>query len=111
LIEFDMGDRWQVERDEPRKDGVRLSFMIMPERSSIDGKPTTIGMEATESSTLESAFGNEGGSIRFADLAPQSGPGFTGESTDLAGTIEWMCGGAGGRDVTLGTPNLYQCQE
>jgi hypothetical protein len=53
---------------------------------------TRIGMEATASSTLESTFTREGGSIRFADLVALGGPGFTGESMDLAGALEWTCG-------------------
>ena len=51
-------------------------------------------MEARESSTLESTFSNEGGSIRFADLEALGGPVYTGESMDLAGTLEWTCGAA-----------------
>jgi hypothetical protein len=52
-------------------------------------------MEAAEASTLESSFSTDGGSIRFRDLAPHDdGPGYTGESIDFEGTLEWTCGPA-----------------
>jgi hypothetical protein len=74
---------------------VHLTFMMTPLHSSIDGKPTTIGMEAAESSTPESTLGNDGGlirSIRFTDFVAQSWRDISGESLDLAGTMEWTCG-------------------
>jgi len=30
--------------------------------------------------------------MRFADLVAQNGLDFTGQSMDLAGTLEWTCG-------------------
>lgn len=91
-IYVNRGDRWRVLRDVPRKDGVLLNIGITGIRVSDSGKPSTVGMQATETSTLESTFGNEGGSIRFANLVTQSGPDFNGQSMDLAGTLEWTCG-------------------
>lgn len=93
-IYVNVGDRWQVLRDTPRKDGVQLRIDVTGAIVSDGGKPGTIGMQATESSTLKPTFSNEGGSIRFADLVAQSGPDFNGESMDLAGTLEWTCGAA-----------------
>jgi hypothetical protein len=91
-IYVNVGDRWRVLREVPRKDGVLLNIGITGTLVSDNGKPSTIGMQATEASTLESTFSNEGGSLRFANLAAQSGPDFNGESMDLAGTLEWTCG-------------------
>jgi len=91
-VSLDRGDRWQVLRHTPRKDGVLLNIGITGTLVSDAGKPSTIGMQATESSTLESTFSNEGGSIRFAGLVAQSGADYSGESMDLAGTLEWTCG-------------------
>jgi len=85
-IDFDTGDRWEVARDAPRKDGVRLTIAFEPEQSS--------ALQAMESSTLESTFTNEGGLIRFANLVAPSGQVITGEYVDLAGTLEWTCGAA-----------------
>jgi hypothetical protein len=93
-IYLDVGDRWQVLRDTLRKDGVRLDIGVTAELVSDAGKPSTIGMQAAESSTLKSTFSNAGGSIRFANLVAQSGPDFNGQSMDLAGTLEWTCGAA-----------------
>lgn len=75
-------------------DGVVLAIGITGARVSDDGKPSTIGMQAAPSSTLESAFSNEGGSVRFADLVAQAGPDFNGGSLNFAGMIEWTCGEA-----------------
>jgi hypothetical protein len=88
-----LGDRWSFPRDSARKDRVRLEIGVTTQLvpGSIKVLNRT-GMEATESSTLESAFSNEGGLIRFSDLVAQGGPEFTGESMDLAGTLEWTCG-------------------
>ena len=80
--------------DESRKDGVRLTIGVTGALVTDAGKPGTIGMQATESSTLESRFSNTGGSIRFGHLAAQTGPDFTGDSMDLAGTLDWTCGPA-----------------
>lgn len=91
-VYFNVGDRWRVLRDTPRKDGLLLNIGITGALVSDAGKPSTIGMQATESSTLESTFSNEGGSIRFAGLVAQSGADYSGESMDLAGTLEWTCG-------------------
>jgi hypothetical protein len=91
-VYFNVGDRWQVLRDTPRKDGVLLDIGVTSALVSDAGKPGTIGMQATESSTLESSFSNGGGSIRFAGLVAQNGADYSGESMDLAGTLEWTCG-------------------
>ena len=93
-VELNIGDRWRVLRDAPRKDGVLLEVRITGRLVTDAGKPGDIGMQATDSSTLESTFSNSGGSIRFAHLVAQSGPDFTGESMDLAGTLVWTCGAA-----------------
>jgi hypothetical protein len=90
----DVGDRWKVLREAPRKDGVWLRIDVTGALVTDAGKSGTIGMQATGSSTMTSTFSNSGGSIRFAGLAAQSGPDFTGESMDLAGTLEWTCGAA-----------------
>lgn len=91
-IDLDKGDRWQALQNGPRKDGVLLRIDVTAALVTDSGKPGTIGMRATETSTLTSTFSSSGGSIRFAGLAAQSGPDFTGESMDLAGTLEWTCG-------------------
>jgi hypothetical protein len=91
-IIVEVGDRWQILGDTRRKDRVGLSIGVTGQPVPGAGKPSIIGMQATGSSTLESSFSNAGGSIRFAHLAAQSGPDVTGESIDLAGTIEWTCG-------------------
>ena len=78
----------------PRKDGVLLRIEVSARLVKDDGKPGTIGMWAAGSSTLTSTFSNTGGSIRFAGLVAQTGPDYTGESMDLAGTLEWTCGAA-----------------
>jgi len=91
-VYFNVGDCWRVLRDTPRKDGILLNIGITGALVSDAGKPSPIGMQATESSTLESTFSNEGGSIRFAGLVAQSGADYSGESMDLAGTLEWTCG-------------------
>jgi len=91
MVYANAGDRWQVDRDTPRKNGVRLEIGATLPLITGD-KPSTTGMRATESSTLELAFDDQGGSISFADLAAMSGPDFTGESLDVAGTIQWTCG-------------------
>ena len=95
-INVNVGDRWRVLRETPRKDGVLLRIDVTGAQVSASGKPGTIGMMATGSSTVESIFSNEGGSIRFAGLVGQVGPDFTGESMDLAGTLEWTCEAATG---------------
>jgi len=94
LIATDVGDRWRVLRDAPRKDGVLLRIDVSGRLVTDAGKPGTIGMWAAGSSTLTSTFSNTGGSIRFARLVAQTGPDYTGESLDLAGTLEWTCGRA-----------------
>ncbi len=93
-VYLNVGDRWTVLRDNPRSDGVLLAISITGALVPDDGKPSTVGMQAAPSSTLESTFSNAAGSVRFADLVAQTGPDFSGESMDLAGTIEWTCGEA-----------------
>ena len=79
--------------DVPRKDGVRLDITTTAATASDAGKAGSVGMQATESSALEATFSNDGGSVRFGDLSARAGPDYSGESIDLAGTIEWSCGG------------------
>ena len=94
-ISIQLGDRFSYPRDNSRTDRVRLAIEVITELVPSSIKVLNkIGMEATESSTLESTFSNEGGSIRFADLVALGGPVYTGESMDLAGTLEWTCGAA-----------------
>ena len=94
-ISIQLGDRFSYPRDNSRTDRVRLEIEVITELVPGSIKVLErIGMEATETSTLESTFSNEGGSIRFADLAALGGPVYTGESMDLAGTLEWTCGAA-----------------
>ncbi len=92
MVYLNAGDRWQAIEDAPRKDGVRFEITSNDALVPADGKPAFIGMEATGASTIESRFGNAGGSLRFAGLAPKSGPDHTGDSIDYAGTLEWTCG-------------------
>lgn len=94
MVYFNVGDRWAAIEDAPRKNGVRLEITSNEALVPDDEKPAFVGMQAMESSTLEASFSNEGGSMRFAGLAAQPGPGYTGESLDFAGTIEWTCGEA-----------------
>ncbi len=91
-VYVNVGDRWDAIDDAPRKNGVRLEILATPERVGFDGVPSMVVMGATESSTLEATFSNDGGSIRFADLELQTRQGFTGAPIDLAGTLEWTCG-------------------
>ncbi len=92
-IVVQLGDRWAFPRDTSRPDRVRLEVGVTTQLVPGSIKVLTkIGMEATPSSTLEATFSNEGGSIRFANLAAVGGPAFTGEAMDLAGTLEWTCG-------------------
>lgn len=93
-VTFDVGGRWEAIEEGPRKDGVRLRISGTDQLVPDSGKPASVGMQATEVSTLESTFSNSGGSIRFSALSPQGGPDFSGDSVDFAGTIEWTCGGA-----------------
>ncbi|MEO7118849.1 MAG: hypothetical protein ABIZ34_07755 [Candidatus Limnocylindrales bacterium] len=91
MVYANAGDRWQVASDMPRKNGVRLEIDVTSPLVTGD-KPSSTGMQATESSTLESKFDYRGGSISFANLTAKSGPDFTGESMDVVGTLEWTCG-------------------
>ncbi|HTE66942.1 MAG TPA: hypothetical protein VK736_11895, partial [Candidatus Binatia bacterium] len=93
IIVLQSGDRWAYPRDNSRRDRVRLEIGVTTRLDPVSGKTlTAIGMEATDSSTLESTFGKDGGSISFGDLGALEGPAYTGESIDLAGTFEWTCG-------------------
>jgi hypothetical protein len=91
-IYLNKGSRWEAINDAPRKDGVRFQIGLTAAEVSEAGKPTTAEMQASPSSTLESTFTNEGGSIRFGALVPKAAPDLSGESIDLAGTLEWTCG-------------------
>ena len=90
----DTGDRWKVLRATPRKDGVWLRIDVTGVLVKDGVKPGTLSMQAAALSVMTSTFSNSGGSIRFAGLTAQTGPDFTGESMDLAGTLEWTCGAA-----------------
>jgi hypothetical protein len=91
-ISMDKGDRWEALRGRPRTDGVWLLITVTPERVPAGGKPATIGMESAPESAVVAAFTNEGGQLTFAGLEAATGPDYTGDSLDLAGTIEWDCG-------------------
>jgi hypothetical protein len=90
-VYVDSGDRWAVTSNAPRSNGVRLQIDITPERVPDDGRPSSVGMQATPSSTVEAAFTSEGGRVRFSGLEPMTDPDHDGTSLDLAGTIEWTC--------------------
>ena len=90
-IYVDSGDRWAVTSDAPRANGVRLQIDITPELVPDDGRPSSVGMRATPSSTVEAAFTNEAGRVQFAGLEPMTDVDHDGTSMDLAGTIEWTC--------------------
>jgi hypothetical protein len=90
-VSLDIGNRWEVLREVPRKNGLRLTIDVTAALVTDAGKPTTVGMQATASSTVESTISNTSGSIRFSGLAPRTGPDFSGDSMDLAGTIVWTC--------------------
>ena len=91
-VYVNVGDRWDAIDDAPRKNGVRFGVTATDERIPDDGFPSTVVMEADASSTIESTFSSDGGSIRFAGLVARIGEGFSAEPLDLAGTIEWTCG-------------------
>ena len=82
--------RWEVLRDVPRTNAVRLEITVMPEAVSADF-PSAVGMESVPGSTVEATFTNEGGRVAFAGLSPMTNADFSGGSIDLAGTIEWSC--------------------
>jgi hypothetical protein len=91
-----LGDRWAYPRDNARADRVRLEIGVTTQLVPGSNKVLNrIGMAAEASSTLESTFTTEGGSIRFRDLVALGEPEYTGDSMDLAGTFEWTCGPAG----------------
>ena len=87
-----VGDRWEAIEEGPRKDGVRFSIWGTDLAIATDGAPSMAEMQAVESSIIDATFTNEGGSARFANLAPRAGPDLTAAPMDLAGTIEWTCG-------------------
>jgi hypothetical protein len=97
-ISIDTGDRWAALDSGPRSNGVSLWIAVTPEAVTDKG-PATIGMHATQGSTVDATFANQGGRLRFSGLEPISGPDYTGASLDLAGTIEWSCGPAMERDA------------
>ena len=88
------GNRWEVLRDVPRTDGVRLEIAITDEEVT-DDKPSTIGMESVPTSTIDATFTNDGGRVEFAGLSPMKSVDYSGDSLDLSGTIEWTCRPAG----------------
>ena len=91
-VSFDSGNRWVAINGSQRSGGVRLDIMVADERIPADGFPVSAVMVATEASTLEASFDNDGGTIRFAGLEADTRQGFTGQPISLAGTIEWTCG-------------------
>jgi len=89
---FEKGDRWEALRGGPRApDGTMLVITVTPRAVGEDGTPSTIGMGADETSTVEIDYDSTGGTLRFADLVPLTGVDYTGESMDLSGTIEFTC--------------------
>ena len=93
-VYINRGNRWEVLRDVPRTNGVRLEIAVMGELVT-DDKPTAVGMQSVPSSTITSTLTNEGGRVEFARLSPMTGIDYSGESLDLSGTIEWSCGSPG----------------
>ncbi len=92
-VYLNVGDRWEAIEDAPRRNGVRLDISITDRKIPDAGGPLMVVMGATDASTVESTFTNEGGRVRFAGLAPQLVEGLaSGQPIDLAGTIEWTCG-------------------
>lgn len=91
-VSFDAGDRWEVfhATQRPRKDGAHFSIGVTSP-FVVDGKPSTIGMAATDESTLETTVTATGGTIRFANLAAQTGVDYSGQAMDLSGTLTWTC--------------------
>lgn len=92
MVYANVGDRWQVRDDSPRKNGVRLDVDVTGQLVTADGKPSTTEMAATSTSTLEASFSNQGGSIRFAGLVPQGAAAPVAGAEPFAGTLEWTCG-------------------
>jgi hypothetical protein len=91
MISFDKGDRWEAIYPGPRANGIALEITVTDPRVPDDGKPSTIGMGADATSTVEADFDATGGVIRFADLVPLTGVDYSGEAMDLSGTIEFIC--------------------
>jgi hypothetical protein len=91
LVEINKGDRWEVLGDVPRKDGVSLTIFVTPSTFENYAKPGTSGLTANPTSTLTSTFSNQGGSIQFANLVPQTPNDLSGAPLNLAGTIDWTC--------------------
>jgi hypothetical protein len=91
-VYIDVGDRWISLDTGSRKDGLRLEITGTDLRVPDLGPPSMVIMEATGASALDASINNEGGSVRFADLAGRTGPDLTGEPWDLVGTLEWTCG-------------------
>jgi hypothetical protein len=91
LVSINKGDRWEVLRDVPRKDGVSLTILVTPSNFENYAKPGTSGLQAGPTSTLTATFSNVGGSIQFANLVPQKADDLSGAPLALAGTIDWTC--------------------
>jgi hypothetical protein len=93
-VYLNIGDRWEaIDGGASRKDGVRLDLIATAAKIQDDGSPSMVVMGLDDSSTLESSFSKAGGSLRFAGLVAQPRDGFAGPPVDLAGTLEWTCGG------------------
>jgi hypothetical protein len=92
-VYVNVGDRWAV-RDggAPRKDGVSFRVDTTAALVTDSGKPATATLVATPASTIDAAFANTGGSVRFAGLVDQGAAGPAGSASQLAGTVVWTCG-------------------
>jgi MFS family permease len=91
VVSINKGDRWEVLRDVPRKDGVSLTILVTSSNFANYAKPGTWGLQADPTSTLTATFSNAGGSIQFANLVPQTAHDLSGAPMNLAGTIDWTC--------------------
>jgi hypothetical protein len=60
-VYLNAGDRWAAIDDAPRKDDTRLDVLVTDELIPADGAPVMVVMRATERSSLDATFGNEGG--------------------------------------------------
>ena len=92
MVYANAGDRWEVSDRAPRKDGVRLNIELTGVEVPADGKPSPARMAATPSSTLTVDLDSEGGSIRFAGLAPLDEAGRAGDAAEFSGSLQWTCG-------------------
>jgi hypothetical protein len=95
---IEQGDRWSAVRDGPHApNGVWLVITISP-TAVTEEFPSEVQLVATERSTVDATFSNEGGHLTFANLESRSGANPAGVTSDLAGSIEWTCGEPFGQD-------------